>query len=218
MVASWVSCQFPWNRDASPHLSLPFPFVGLLSGTQSMTLSRLRPSSRTQSLTPKYLVVTGPMYREFPQNHFKHYMDNCLVATADGELNLYREMNHRLLNIFEEHSYFLKPFKFIFEQPEVDFLRVWLGHSQITIDLSKIAGIKDWPQILKTVKEVRSTLGVLGFQCPFIPEFTDITKPLTSLLKKNLKFKWTEDCTMALKTLINIVTSEPVLVSPDTIR
>ena len=61
-------------------------------------------------------------------------------------------------------------------------------------------------------------LGVLGFQCPFIPEFADIAKPLMSLLKKNLEFKWTEDCTTALETLINIVMSEPVLISPDTTR
>jgi hypothetical protein len=161
-------------------------------------------------------VDVGPMYREFPQNRFKHYMDDCLVATADGELNLHREMNHRLLTIFEEHSYFLKPSKCIFEQPEVDFLGVRLGHGQITIDPSKIAGIKDWPRILKSVKEVRSTLGILGFQRPFIPGFADIAKPLTTLLKKNLKFIWTENCTNALETLINIITSEPVLVPPDT--
>jgi hypothetical protein len=109
-------------------------------------------------------VDVGPMYQEFPQNRFKHYMDDCLVATADGELDLHQEMNHRLLKIFEEHSYFLKPSKCIFEQPEVNFLGVRLGHGQITIDPSKIAGIKDWPRTLKSVKEVRSTLGVLGFQ------------------------------------------------------
>jgi hypothetical protein len=143
---------------------------------------------------------------------------DCLVATADGELDLHQEMNHRLLGIFEEHSYFLKPSKCIFEQPEVDFLGVRLGHGQITIDPSKIAGIKEWPRTLKSVKEVCSTLGVLGFQRPFIPGFADIAKPLTSLLKKNLEFKWTEDCSTALETLINIVTSEPVLIPPDTTR
>jgi hypothetical protein len=164
------------------------------------------------------VVDVAPMYKEFPQNRFKHYMDDCLVATADGELDLHREMNHRLLGIFEEHSYFLKPSKCIFEQLEVDFLGVRLGHGQITIDPSKIAGIKEWPRILKSVKEVRSTLGVLGFQCPFISGFADIAKPLTSLLKKNLEFKWTQECSTALETLINIVTSEPVLIPPDTTR
>ena len=161
------------------------------------------------------VVNVAPMYREFPANRFKHYMDNCLVATGEGELTLHRQMNHRLLEIFEEHSYFLKPSKCIFEQPEIDFLRVHLGHEEISIEPSKIARIKDWPITLKTIKEVWSTLGVLGFQQPFIPGFTTIAKPLTNLLKKTLPFLWTPKCTTVLITLCNIVTSKPVLVLPD---
>jgi len=160
-------------------------------------------------------VNVAPMYREFPENQFKHYMDDCLVATGEGELKLHHAMNHHLLQIFEEHSYFLKPSKCVFEKPEVDFLGVHLGHGEISIDPSKIAGIKDWPTMLKSIKEVQSRLGVLGFQRPFIPGFATIAKPLTNLLKKTSPFLWTEECTMALTTLHDIVTSEPVLVPPD---
>ena len=124
-------------------------------------------------------------------------------------------MNHQLLYIFEEHSYFLKLSKCVFKQPEVNFLGVQLGHGEITIDPSKITGIKDWPTALKSVKKVWSTLGILGFQCPFIPGFADITKPLMNLLKKGTTFSWTEACTMALTRLIRIITLEPVLISPD---
>jgi hypothetical protein len=56
------------------------------------------------------------------------------------------------------------------------------------IDPSKIAGIKEWPYTLKSVKEVQSTLGVLSFQQPFIPGFAHLAKPLTNLLKKDLTF------------------------------
>jgi len=42
-----------------------------------------------------------------------------------------------------------------------------------------------------------------------------IAKPLTNLLKKTSPFLWMAECTMALTTLHNIVTLEPVLVSPD---
>jgi len=160
-------------------------------------------------------VDVAPMYREFLENWFKHYMDDCLVVTGEGELKLHCKMNHRLLQIFEEHSYFLKLSKCIFEQLEVNFLGVCLGHGEISIDPSKIAGIKDWPTTLKSVKEVWSTLGVLGFQQPFIPGFAMIAKPLTNLLKKTSPFLWTEECTTALTTLRDIVTSEPVLIPPD---
>jgi RNase H-like domain found in reverse transcriptase/Reverse transcriptase (RNA-dependent DNA polymerase) len=160
-------------------------------------------------------VDIAPMYHEFPQNRFKHYMDDCLIATAEGEIQLHRKMNHQLLDLFEQHSYFLKPSKCVFEQPEVDFLGIWLGHGEITIDPSKIAGIGEWPSILKNIKEVRSMLGVLGFQRPFIPGFASIAWPLTNLLKKGVSFLWTDECTQALEWLKSIVTTELVLVPPD---
>jgi len=52
------------------------------------------------------------------------------------------------------------------------------------IDLAKIAGITNWPTTLNSVKEVRSTLGLLGYHCPWIPNFTKIAKLLTDLLQK----------------------------------
>ena len=52
------------------------------------------------------------------------------------------------------------------------------------IDPAKIAGITNWPTTLNSVKEVRSTLGLLGYHRPWIPNFAKITKPLTDLLQK----------------------------------
>jgi hypothetical protein len=76
----------------------------------------------------------------------------------------------------------------------------------IKIDPAKVTGIAEWPRELKNVKEVRSTLGVLGHQRPFIQGFAHIAKPLTELTKKEKPFKWTQECTDALEKLINIVT------------
>jgi len=69
--------------------------------------------------------------------------------------------------------------------------------------------------MLKTLKEVQSTLGILGFQHPFIPGFADIAKPLTNLLKKTFIFNWTPKCTKALETLHNLITSKPILIPSD---
>jgi hypothetical protein len=69
--------------------------------------------------------------------------------------------------------------------------------------------------MLKTVMEVRSTLGLLNYHRAFVPGFSHIVKPLTQLLKKNVKFMWMENCTKALDRIINILTTEPVLTHPD---
>jgi hypothetical protein len=97
----------------------------------------------------------------------------------------------------------------------MDFLGMRLYHHSITINPSKIKGLTNWPRELKNVKEICKVLEVLGYQCPFIPNFAHFTRPLTNLLKKDTPFEWTPECCTSQDTLINIVTSSPVLVAPD---
>jgi hypothetical protein len=65
--------------------------------------------------------------------------------------------------------------------------------------------------MLKSVLEVRSTLGLLNYHRAFVPSFSHIVKLLTQLLKKNTKFEWTEACTKALDRIINTLTMAPIL-------
>jgi RNase H-like domain found in reverse transcriptase len=115
----------------------------------------------------------------------------------------------------EEHSLFLKLSKCEFEQLAVEYLGVYVKEGTICIDPTKRNGLANWPRRLSMVKQVCSTLSVLGYQRPFIPHFAHVAKLLTSLLKKNQPFVWTNDCTAALDKLITIVTSDPVLHRPN---
>ena len=47
------------------------------------------------------------------------------------------------------------------------------------------------------------------------PRVLHIAKPLTELLQKNKTFEWTERCTEAVKELIRLVTTQPVLIHPN---
>ena len=82
---------------------------------------------------------------------------------------------------------------------------------KILIDPTKQNGLASWPTTLKNVADVWSTLGVLGYQQPFICGFADIARPITTLLKKGTVFHWTDECTNALKTLLKWVQEDPVL-------
>ena len=72
----------------------------------------------------------------------------------------------------------------------------------LRIDPDKVAGIAKWPRILKSVKEVRQALGVLGYQRPFIKGFAHLAHPLTELTKKDVPFSWTKLRERALDHLI----------------
>jgi hypothetical protein len=114
-----------------------------------------------------------------------------------------------------KESLYLKAKKCCFEQTEMEFLGYLITKGTIKIDPTKCHGLEEWPRVLKNVKEVCSTLGVLGYQQQFIANFSHLAHPLNELLKKNKKFKWMEECTQAVNALIKAVMSNPVLLHPD---
>src|SRR6266700_3508999 len=128
-------------------------------------------------------------------------MDDILIATKD-DLIYHRKVVKTVLHAMKENSLFLKPEKCKFERHHVEYLGILLEEGTVQPDPSKIAGLREWPTTLKSVKEVRSTLGVLGYQRAFILGFSHIARPLTELLQKNKNFEWTERCTEAVKELI----------------
>ena len=65
------------------------------------------------------------------------------------------------------------------------------------------------------VHEVRSFLGLAGYYCRFILDFSKIAKPMTRLLQKDEKFRWTPECEAAFHTLRTLLITAPVLAQPD---
>jgi RNase H-like domain found in reverse transcriptase/Reverse transcriptase (RNA-dependent DNA polymerase) len=142
------------------------------------------------------------------------YMDDILIATIK-DYELHRWLVHEVLDLLEKESYFLKPTKCKFEQQSIDYLGIVVTKGTVWIDPTKQNRLAAWPCRLTSVKQVRSTLGVLGYQRPFICGFAHLVRLLTQLLKKEKKFEWTEECTAALDALIGIVTSDPILHQPN---
>ena len=66
-----------------------------------------------------------------------------------------------------------------------------------------------------SVGEIRSFLGLAGYYRRFIENFSKIAKPMTELLKKDNKFKWTEECEASFEELKKRLVTAPVLILPD---
>jgi Reverse transcriptase (RNA-dependent DNA polymerase) len=95
------------------------------------------------------------------------YMDDILIATSD-DLPLHRRIVHNVLDLLEAESFFLKPSKCKFERSSIDYLGIVVSNGVISINPTKCDGLATWPEQLATVKQVRSMLGVFGYQQPFI--------------------------------------------------
>jgi hypothetical protein len=65
------------------------------------------------------------------------------------------------------------------------------------------------------VGEIHSFLGLSGYYRRFIENFSKIAKPMTGLLKKEKKFKWTDECESSFQELMKRLVSAPVLCLPD---
>jgi hypothetical protein len=67
-----------------------------------------------------------------------------------------------------------------------------------------------------TVREIHSFLRLAGYYRRFIPDFSRIAKPMTELLKKGVKFEWSQKYKDAFHTLRQHLTTAPVLAQPVT--
>ena len=82
------------------------------------------------------------------------------------------------------------------------------------MDPKNVSNVLSWnpPQ---DVSEVWSFLRMVGYYRRFIEGFSKIAKPMTSLLEKNAKFIWTEQCQASFEELKKRLTTAPMLVLPD---
>ena len=67
----------------------------------------------------------------------------------------------------------------------------------------------------KNPKEVKQFLGLVGYYRKFIPRFTDISRVMTHLTKKDVEFKWTPECKKCFQILNEFLQQAPILQYPD---
>ena len=89
-----------------------------------------------------------------------------------------------------------------------------LGHlvseRGIEADRAKIEVIEKLPPPIN-VKRIRSFLGHAGFYRHFIKDFSQIARPLTSLLAKDAPFDFNDECLAAFHTLKKALISAPII-------
>ena len=104
--------------------------------------------------------------------------------------------------------------KCVFANAVVDFLGHCVGLNVVKPRAKKVEALLHFPQP-NTRKQLQSFLGLAGYYRRYLPHYADVTLALTSLLKKGVKFVWTEEAEKAFLDLKSRLSSGPILRPPD---
>ena len=87
----------------------------------------------------------------------------------------------------------LKLTKCEFGRSEIQFLGHIINHKGIRTLPEKTEEISKM-KAPRNANEIRAFLRLLNYYCQFILAFSDLMHSIQKLLKKNIKFEWTEEC------------------------
>ncbi len=140
------------------------------------------------------------------------YVDDVLMKSSSVEDHL-KEINH-VLNQLTTAGAKIALHKGQWCKTNVNYVGLLVGRNGIEPQSNRTQAI----QSIKTpinISELRSFLGVCNYSRQFIENYADIARPLTSLLKKDEPFVWTETQDTAMGQLKQRLCSAPCLAYPD---
>jgi hypothetical protein len=174
----------------------------------------------------EYLVMpfgltNAPAYFMYLMNAvFMPELDKFVVVFIDDILIYSKtEEDHAddlrvILQCLRDHCLYAKFYKCEFWLDGVKFLGHTISSEGISVDLTKVQEVMDWKPPT-SVHQIHSFLRLAGYYRRFIPDFSKIAKPMTELLKKEVKFHWDDKCEKAFHTLRKLLATAPVLAQPD---
>ena len=136
------------------------------------------------------------------------YLDDVIIYSKTFE----EHMEHLRLAfaVIEKNNLKLHAEKSKFICEEIKFLGFIVGRKGIKPDEDRVAAIKNIPVPTK-VRDIKSFIGSMNYYRKFIKDFASIAQPLTKLLKKGIKFEWTQECQVSFDQLKNALMSPPIL-------
>jgi hypothetical protein len=159
-----------------------------------------------------FMYLMNKVFMEYLDKFVVVFIDNILIYSKTEEEH--EEHLRLVLQKLREHQLYAKFSKCDFWLKEVSFLGRIITDGGISVDPAKVEDVLKW-EPRRTVKEIRSFLGLAGYYQWFIEGFSKIVKPLTTLLEKDREFKWTDACQDSFEELKRRLTTAPVLVMPE---
>ena len=207
-----------------------FSTIDLRSGYHHITLGKSS-RAKTAFVTPfgkyEFLFFKVPFGLAQAPAYFQLLMNKVLkglkfVMTYLDDIIIFSENESQHLEHLETVFSHLREARLKMKWSKCDFFKSeihYLGHLISPEGISPLPNKLDCIQympVLKDVKEIKQFLGLTGYYRKFVPRFADISRPLTTLTKRDKKFEWTPACQKSFDLLKETLYGEPVLKYADT--
>ena len=177
-----------------------FSTIDLRSGYHHVALGKdsraktafVTPFGKYEFLMVPFGLAQAPAYFQLLMNKVLEGLSYAMTYLDDIIIFSKNEMEH--LEHLEEVFHLLRMAGLKMKHSKCNFFKSkihYLGH------LISVDGISPLPDKLDTIKntpapkdmkEMKQFLGLTGYYRKFVPRFADISRPLTSLMKKEMKF------------------------------
>ena len=205
-----------------------FSTIDLRSGYHHITLGKssraktafVTPFGKYEFLMVPFGLAQAPAYFQLLMNKVLNglkfaitYLDD-IITFSENELQ-HLEHLETIFSCLREAELKMKRSKCDFFKSKIHYL----GHLISTKGISPLPNKLDCIQHMpapKNAKEIKQFLGLTGYYRKFVPRFADISRPLTTLTKKDKKFEWTPACQKSFNLLKETLCGEPILKYADT--
>jgi hypothetical protein len=167
-------------------------------------------------VVPFRLTNVPAVFMSLMNDVFWKYLD-CFVQVFLDDILIYskNEREHEehlqvVLSFLRENKLYGKLSKCSFFQKKIHYLGHIISGEGISVDPEKVKAIMEWP-VPKNSPEVRSFMGLAGYYRRFVEGFSKVSKTITTLQCKGVRYEWTKECDSAFIDLKRLLTSAPIL-------
>ena len=154
------------------------------------------------------------------QDVFRPLLDTCVIVFLDDVLiyseTLEEHAKHveEALALLRKHQLYAKASKCEFFRKSISFLGHVVSAEGVSMEQDKVRAVREWPTP-KSVKEIRSFLGLAGYYRKFVQGFSRIAAPLSELMKQDKTWEWGDPQQQAFDALKAALVAGPTLLLPD---
>lgn len=169
------------------------------------------------TVMPMGLATAPAIYQRFINHILQDLIGVCCYAYLDDVIvvgNTLEELDaatEQVLQRLQKHKIRVKPSKCVWNADEITFLGyTWVKGKGLRMAHDKIKFIREIKPP-RSLRDLRSMLGMVNFYRIFIPHYADLTAGLTNLTKKGEAWRWEAAEEQAWQALLKSVRNDVFL-------